>query len=155
MPYSIYIAAPTTQQQSANALAEQLIANTEHRITSSWHTTPILCDEITLSPESRNKIAETCLEEIDSCSIMILFAIPGQGKGGCFTEFGYAIASGIPVIVIHFGDLSVFTELAGVYCLDPIGENGVIDTFEVIRVLKDLEEYEEKNKTERIDVRWN
>lgn len=96
---SIYLASPYERLAELATYADKLRA-AGHTVTSRWLLgNKFGVDEETAHHSIKALICADNLDDIDAADTFLLFT-PGTERGGCFVEFGYALAKGKQCVVI-------------------------------------------------------
>ncbi len=102
----IYVAARTTQQREARAIAIQL-TTLGHEVTSGWLAQADLDNPVRFRTEAERDLADLDAAE----AILILTTVVAGGKG-MWVEFGYALAKGLKIYTYpHIDSGCVFMAL--------------------------------------------
>jgi nucleoside 2-deoxyribosyltransferase-like protein len=117
---NVYVAAPYVNRSGAHAVAHVLRAE-EFTVVSSWHELP---EETDLEAA-----AVVDLQDLDRADMMLHLDIPSACSAGRWVETGYAIARGLPVVVVQTADHPkpgpdgcIFLALPGVRVADGLAE---------------------------------
>lgn len=117
----VYIAAPWACKSDA-ALFQLAFEQAGYTVTSHWISRHVNSDPSyeAGSFESRQHEALEDLRDIDSSDVFVIFNL-GKSEGKA-TEFGYAIASNKPVLLVGKRDLNIFYYHPNVRQVDTLDE---------------------------------
>jgi hypothetical protein len=116
---SVYLSAQYPRIHDMRHLATDLRDRGAH-VVSGWHELPYAPESV-LCDHDRARLAVMDLDDIDRADVLVIFGDdPGEyrGSGGKFTELGYALGIGLPVLWVGPRE-GVFAHASGVtHCPD-------------------------------------
>jgi len=98
----VFVAAPFTREGKDKATAvEKLLTELGFTVVSSWHKDPEIDGSLSLAPRGfLIEHAERNLGELEEADILLLLDPELSTAGGCWVEFGVALASKIKIIAV-------------------------------------------------------